>query len=451
MHARGFENQQVTSNTPTKGEAKTTRGKSIKSAAKTKNYEEGKQLLSPQKTSGRGSGFGVLTTLIEGLTAKAKAGAATLEAESGKFVDASVNLDIDIPNVPGLSLSIQGEVTYELYGSGKQFLHVRSVVGVKYGLGKFFNVNAGMLQCLELTGDNLGAAFVDAVKQCAYMVLERAGVHGQFRDLVRLAKEGPSFWDYAKTLIPIYGSYEAAKIAIARFGANNIEAAYKAFVAFFKNDETVAFDASVGLQAGAGAEVKNIEGGITLAASMGVQDVEGKEARAYGEISGEGQISKGNNSALIRVSKRWLSSKDTVVCLSFSGTFSYSKRLDPKKRGLEILSGLLGGHAFRLTMDQIAATGQSGGKLSSVTQMAALFIDLAAASGVKGELAENLAGIDFALERRNGRFESVSARIKSGIGTSFDIAKAEVSAMTGSFFDVSADVQKFLAATAGGR
>jgi hypothetical protein len=425
------------------------RGGDLRQAAKAKGYEEGRQMLSPQKASGRASGLSSLSSFVDGLAAKARAGAATLEAEAGQFVEAEVALDIDVPTVPGLSVSVQGEVWYERYGSGEQFLHLRSITGVKYGLGRIFNVGAGMVQRLELTGESLGAALIDAVKQCAYLMLERAGVHQQFRELERLAREGPGFWDYAKALIPVYGNYEVAKLAIARFGADNIRKAYQGFVEFFRNDESVSFDASIGVMGAGGAKAGGVEGGLMLAASVGVEDVEGREAKAFGEVAGEGRVERGNSYALLRVAKRWYGAGQTSLSIDFWGAFAYSKGIDPKGRGVAILARVLGGQAFRMTMAQLGQAKQGGGRLTAVSQVASTFIDLAAAGGAKGEIAESMAGIELSLEQRNGRWEGVTARVKSMVGSGFDAGKAEVGLKVGGFWEVSGEVEKLLQAAEG--
>ncbi len=418
----------------------------LKQAVRGQGYQQGRQTLSPQKAPAKGSGFGALGSFIDGLTARASTAREAIEAEAGQFVEAELGLEIDIPSVPGLAVALHGEVWYERYASGEQFLHVKSLTGVKYGLGKIFNVNVSLMQRLELTGESLSAAFVDAVKQCTFLLLQRAGVMAQFQDLERLAKEGPSIWDYCQALIPVYGTYQATKMAIASVGADRIHSAYTTFVAFFRNDAAVSFDASVGVVGGAGAKVRGVEGGLEVGAAIGVEDVEGKEARAFTEVSGEGRVERDNSYALIRVAKRWLEGGKTSLKVELWGAYSTSRGIDPRKRGIEILARVFGGPLFSRALGQLSSTGQGGGKLTALSELANVFIGLAAAGGVKGPALEAMSGLEINLEQKNGHWEAVEARIKRMTGSSFDAGKAEVGLKAGGFWEASADLRKLLGA-----
>jgi hypothetical protein len=102
--------------------------------------------------AGKGGGFDSLRSFVDGLKGSATAARGAVEGEAGQFVEAGLDRHIDTPAVPGLAVSLAGEVWYERYASGEQFLHVKSLTGVKCGLGSIFNVNLNLMQRLELTG-----------------------------------------------------------------------------------------------------------------------------------------------------------------------------------------------------------------------------------------------------------------------------------------------------------
>jgi hypothetical protein len=215
---------------------------------------------------------------------------------------------------------------------------------------------------------------------------------------------------------------------------------------FFKNDQAVTFDASIGLQGGGGFEAKGVEGGIQLGAALGIGDTTDGTTRTFGEISGEGRVERDNSYAMIRVVKRWMQGGETSLKVELWGAYSTSRGIDPRQHGLTILARVFGGPLFSKAMGQLSATGQGGGKLTALSELANVFIGLAAAGGLKGKAAEAMSGVEVNLHQKNGHWEEVDARIKKMTGSSFEAGGANVGLKAGGFWEASADVKKMLGA-----
>lgn len=393
--------------------------------------------------------FGDLAGVIAGI--QGKAGTA-VSAQSGVFVDAAFTVDVIIPNIPGLNVSVKAGGTYTQFKSGQKELALNLGVGVKYKFAGIFNVNAYVTSGLTLKGNDLGAAFVDALKQTVYYQLEVAGVHQQFAEMYRIANEGPGLGDWAKCFIPFYGNVHAAKMIAAAGGRDNIVNAYKAFRAFFANNAAVGFEASVGFQVGGAGQAKGATGAeVALGAKVGLEDVNNNSTKGFAEVGGELEVRKGNTFVRGRVSKRWTEGGKQVLKVGFTSGFDIANNVNPYDKATKVLSTVFGDALFGAAMSQLASQ-KEGGNLGSFTTLANYFLDVAAMGGLHSENIASMAGLDITLQRTNGTWDKVSARLKSmtqvGTGRSSSVSvgaasvKANVSA--GSFLDVSADLRKLL-------
>ena len=383
---------------------------------------------------------------------KALVGDIAGKVKTAQFVDAAFKAAIPIPQVPGLSVTVIASGTFIADSKGAKELSLKLGVGVQYKLGSLFNVNADFNEALKLKGNDLGAALVDAVKQSTYWALEKAGVHTKFAELVQLATEGPGFWDVAKVLVPVYGTYQAAKLAVAAFGADKIVAAHKEMVAFFQNDAKVGFEASLGLGGGGGVKAGTTGASGRLEARAGLEDVDNKSVKGFTELAGEVGGNSGNSMVKMRYSKRFREGGQRLRTLEIQSALSMPKAaFDPAGS-----QGLMRDASFLWSLVSVVRSldkAQEGGGVADAMGVVSSVLKLG--SQVFGNTAnfDNLMGLDVKVTKTDDTWTVNYARIKMmtqiGTGTGVSVGGIEANVKIGSFFDVGGVLNAGLAAMGG--
>ncbi|MCK6570548.1 hypothetical protein L6V77_05470 [Myxococcota bacterium] len=371
----------------------------------------------------------------------------SFQVARGEFADVEVWVDVPIPQLPGATGKIGLKGTYTCDKAGKKELSLSVDGGLAWELFKVIRASVRLQTALKLSGDDLGAAFTDALKQNLFMVLQTSGVDNQVQELARLAKDGPSAWELAQALVPIYGTYDAAKIAIARVGKDKVLEFHRAYGAFFHNNPNVGFESSVAVVADAeiGATTK---GKGTLEGRVGLEDVDNKKAKKFAEVAGEVMVSNGNNLAKVRVAKRRREGGQDVVKLDLSGQFSVPRSL-AKDSGSRLANarGLFQSVKGLYTAVRGA---QEGRDIPQISGVANALLSGFGTLGIAGKQADFLQGIEANFTWTNGTLSACTARLKNitqlGTGTGQTVGPVEANVQLGTFTDVS---KEFAAAAAG--
>jgi hypothetical protein len=279
------------------------------------------------------------------------------------------------------------------------------------------------------------------------MVLQTTGVDNQVQELARLAKDGPSAWELAQALVPIYGTYDAARIAIARVGKDKVLEFHRAYGAFFHNNPNVGFESSVALLGDA--EVgSTTKGKGTLEGRVGLEDVDNKKAKKFAEVAGEVMIANGNNLAKVRVAKRRREGGQDVVKLDLSGQYSVPRSL-AKDAGSRLANAK---GIFKAVKSLYTAVkgAQEGREIPQISGVANAMLAGFGTLGIANKQADFLQGLEANFTWTNGTLSSCSARLKNitqlGTGTGQTVGPVEANVQLGTFTDIS---KEFAAAAAG--
>lgn len=404
----------------------------------------------PAKPDQAAAGGGLAATSFEGL--KALVSKIASGVKTGTFADVFLRAAIPVPQVPGLSIQVSASGSFAVDSKGEQELSMTLGVGANYRLGTLFDVTADINETTMLRGADLGAALVDCIKQSAYWALQKAGVHGQFAELVRLAQQGPSFWDYAKVLIPVYGTYQTAKLAISTFGTDKIIAAHAAFREFFTNDATVGFEASMGVGAGAGATTGDKGASGRLEARAGLEDVNNEQTRGFTELAGEVAGNLGNSSVKVRYAKRFREGGQPQISIELTSALSMPK----KAFQLDGSESLMRKGSFLWSIISVGrklhAVNKEGSTINAMELVSSL-LNLGSMVFGNTQTFDSLMGLDIKVTELDGQWNVANARIKSmnqiGVGTPTYIAGGAANVKVGTFVDVSGVLNQGLAALAG--
>lgn len=232
------------------------------------------------KGNGDGAGGGPFGGLLD------KLGRLTAEVEVGQYVKASLAESIPVPEVPGLTLDTGGELTFTWFAGGKLSLEASITQGATWELFELIDVSVSRTLTVELHGDDLGAALVDALLQSVRVMVQLLGVEQQLVQLRRLAEHGPNVGDLVDAFIgsacPWSGKPNLATLAIAKLGGRRVIELVDAYFAFFHDRPDVGFSVSFQQQTSAGA------GGteVALDATLGIEDVGDEEAMPFAALGG---------------------------------------------------------------------------------------------------------------------------------------------------------------------
>ena len=395
----------------------------------------------PKAGGGSSGAWGGLTGAIGGMEAS---------CEAGSFVEAELKVDIPIPEVPGLNVSVGGKGKYYYSGDPKdKKLKLSASIGAKYKLLSLVEAEGKLETELELRGEDLGAAAIDAVKQTVYKMLGDKGAIAELEDWYRLAQQGPGLKDGLKTLLPVYGTYESGKILAAMTNRDAIVRNHDALLHFFDNNEKVGFTVSIGAAVGAKVGSKDKNAGVELSARAGIDDKDNKKAEAFTEVAGKLSGQWGASSVEIEASKKMQGGKKTVG-LSLSGELDVGEYLSKGGKPANLVRDAKLIAACQGTATAIGAN--SGGKIVEIGQLAGAVGDMATRMGSGlGEHGSHTLGLELSFEWEDGKFKSVEAKVEDAVGvsTAKAIPGVEASFKVGSFVSVSGEFAAALGAGKG--
>ena len=422
------------------------------------SYEAGAAMLSPGggAVQMRGTGAPVQRDGPGRGGTQASASAGTFEALSarvrsiaggihtGQFANVTINVAIPVASVPGLEVTVgvQGSIAADSTGA-KEF-NCQLSGGVKYGLGRIFNVNAAVSGSLQLTGADLGAALVDALKQSLHVALNASGVDRNLND-AHTALNNPQ--TRAQRLL----AWGVGDEWIATFNRG-----YRGYFDFFRNNGAVGFEASIAIQVGAAVEAGDRGGSVALEARTGIEDVGNNDAQTFAEIAGQVQGNVGNSQASVRFAKRARSGGTSTVSIEVQGQLSMPRTaFSPTGQATFMEAVRTGMFLQKIYACARALSGaREGANLREALAVASSAANLGtAAFGTSGAALDSLMGIEVKVSRTNNVWTVERARFKSmtqaGTGTGRSVGGVEANVQVGTFIDFTGAVNAGLAAYGG--
>jgi hypothetical protein len=378
--------------------------------------------------------------------------------KAGIFANASLDVTVPVPDVPGLYIIIQFEGKYAHYGDDKkgsvlqQELELKQTIGVKWELFDIISFEADLFQYLKLEGENLGEAFVDAVKQIAYKILIDQGIDEDFRKLAtwrdlsavgKIKDLGMDIWRH-----PIlFRQIQFVKLASSVVSPQEIKKAYDAYSRFFKNNDKVGFEYGIGAAASAKAEAGGFEAQLSAEAIVGIEDSEEVKAAKFAEVAFAGGVTMHDSDLKFRFAKRWREDGSERVKLDLEGEFpglaGAGKQIESNVK-LFLKSGACL-NALRATAASHKEGEDKKMDINAIAQTAAIIIPFKA-----GDRKEKF-GLDISIENTMSGGKSAwkgSVRIKemqefksgmkpAGVGV-------EMKVKYGTFIDISAEIEAYL-------
>jgi len=240
---------------------------------------------------------------------------------------------------------------------------------------------------------------------------------------------------------------------VSQVGAENIKSAYTEFNKFFRNNPSVGFEVTVGVEGGAefNNPVAGMTGSLKGTAGAGIEDVGNKDAQGFVEAAGEIELAKNNNAVRIRVGKRWRERGSSQLKFELSGQWSTSARLADASQAVQIMKALKDTYGLAKVVAELSGVKKGGQPIGQLSTVAKGFIDIAAIQGVSSHQATAMLGLELSVENNNGVWDKATARVKSmtqvgtGKGQSLGVpgvGELEANVQFGKFWDVSADIQK---------
>jgi hypothetical protein len=365
------------------------------------------------------------------------------KVKRGEFVDLDFKVQVPAAQLPGAMIRLATKGSFAVDQAGNKDMEATVGVGLGWTLFEVIKANVMLNFTMKLSGKDLGAAFVDALKQNLAMHLRASGVDKQLSELNRLATVGPTSEEKRSALIPIFGTVDAMKIALAKYQKDRIVSNYRAYREFFKNNPEVGFETSAALTGTAEAG-KTTKGGVTAEVRAGLEDVNKKNAKAFVEGSWEVYLVRGNNTVKFKVSRRDREDGSQLLRVGVKSTYSIAKHLSMNQAAGTFAKGI--GPALQVMVGAAGKTKDKGG-LPELTTLANVALDTAGALGSTSKHLDSLVGLDASLDRVDGVWSKHSAKLKSmtqmGTGTkesvNIGVAKVEANVQIGTFVDVSND------------
>jgi hypothetical protein len=365
------------------------------------------------------------------------------KVKRGEFVDLDFKVQVPAAQLPGAMIRLATKGSFAVDQAGNKEMEATVGVGLGWTLFEVIKANVMLNFTMKLSGKDLGAAFVDALKQNVAMHLRASGVDKQLSELYRLATVGPTSDEKRSALIPIFGTVDAMKIALAKYQKDRIVSNYRAYREFFKNNPEVGFETSAALTGTAEAG-KSTKGGVTAEVRAGLEDVNKKNAKAFVEGSWEVYLVRGNNTVKFKVSRRDREDGSQLLRVAVKSTYSIAKHLSMNQAAGAFAKGI--GPALQLMVGAAGKTKDKGG-LPELSMLANAALDTAGSLGSASKHLDSLVGLDANLDRVDGVWSKHSAKLKSmtqmGTGTkesvNIGVAKVEANVQIGTFVDVSND------------
>ena len=364
---------------------------------------------------------------------------------TGQFADVRINCRIPIPEVPGLSLTIGIGGSIAVGSNRQKELNCSLSGGAMFGLGSVFNINANVNGALQLTGEDLGAALVDCLKQSTHVALRNAGVDQRLNELVQMARNP-----------------QTCTQQILAFGVDQLTAVQRAYVAFFADNGAVGFSASIGVQAGVGVSSGNRGLSAALEARVGLENRAGdRETHAFTELAGQVQGNVGNSQATVRYSKHMVDGGATTCAVEVNGQVSMPARAWAPEGTRTFMSTMRDGLFVNkiVTCARALANAQDGASLGEAMAVVSSSLALGSATfGNPGAGFDSLMGIEVRVSNTvdasgQSRWTVDRARFKSmtqlGTGTGVEVGGVTANVQIGTFIDGTAAVNDGIHALAG--
>lgn len=373
-----------------------------------------------------------------------------MEAEANAGLFANLSIKVEIPTeVPGLFITVELAGKYTRYPNNEKKLSVQESVGVEYEFLEIFSLAANLFLYLNLEGKDLGAAFIDALKQTTFYMLEGAGINKEFAKLAKWKDKSSGEKALDLVLDYRYGPFSSfvqlAKIYSSTASAKEIEAAYQAYLKFFKNNETVGFELGLGGEASAGADVGGLEATVSAQAIVGLEDVDKKKVTEFAEVAFAGEGKHNDSKLSFRLSKRWRGNGTSQIKFEFDGEFAGNLGL--KTEVIEGLREFLQAGAFTTAFTTVSDSDKEG-KGGSVN-MTALKEAVAMSLPVKTGKKKMGLSLSFTYETGHGKSSwKVEALIKVMKEFKDEPQKGtigpEIEVQYGTFIEISGEIQQIL-------
>lgn len=363
---------------------------------------------------------------------------------TGHFANVTLNVAFPVASVPGLNITIgvQGSIAVE--ANGQKEFNCQLSGGAQYGLGRIFNINAAVSGALQLKGADLGASLVDAVKQSLHVALRGAGVDSRLNE-AHQALNNP------QTRTQRLVAWGVGEEWIATFNGG-----YRGYFDFFRNNGAVGFEASVGIQVGAGAQAGDRGGSVTLEARTGIEDVNNTDAQTFTELAGQVQGNVGNSQASVRFSKRNRGGGTATVAIEVNGQLSMPRTAFAPTGQRTFMEAVRTGMFLHKVYScaRALSNAREGANLREALDVASSAANLGtAAFGTSGVAMDALMGIEIKVSRTNNQWTVERARFKSmtqmGTGTGQAVGGVEANVQVGTFIDFTGAVNTGLAALGG--
>ncbi len=364
---------------------------------------------------------------------------------TGQFADIRINCRIPVPEVPGLSLTVGIGGSIAIGSNRQKELNCSLSGGAMFGLGSIVNINANVNGALQLTGQDLGAALVDCLKQSTHVALRNAGVDQRLNELVQMAQHPQTCTEQ-----------------LLAFGADRLTAAQRAYVGFFADNGAVGFSASIGAQAGIGATAGNRGLSGALEARVGLENSAGNgETHAFTELAGQVQGNVGNSQATVRYSKHAVEGGATTSAVEVNGQVSMPATAWAPAGTRTFMSTVRDGMFLNKIVSCVRALAHAQSGASPADAMAVLASSLAlgsAAFGTPGPHFDSLMGIEVKVSSTvdaagQSHWTVDRARFKSmtqiGTGTGVEVGGVTANVQIGTFIDGTAAVNDGIHALAG--
>lgn len=398
----------------------------------------GAQQGAPQQQSGSASSFANMRTLVTRIAG----GVVT-----GQFANVSINCAFPVPEVPGLSLTVGVSGSIATGSNGQKEFNCQLSGGAQYGLGRIFNINANINGSLQLTGADLGAALVDALKQSLRQALFQAGAETGLNS-AHSALNNPQ--TRAQRLL----AWGVGEEWIETFNRG-----YRGYFDFFQNNGATGFEASIGIQIGAGASAGSRAVSGSLEARTGLEDAAGNagRAQAFTELAGQIQANSGNSQASVRFSKRQRSGGQTTTAIEVNAQLSMpATAYSPA--GQRTFMSTLRDAAYLwkiISVGRALNNARGGANIGEALQLASTTASLASATfGNSGQAFDSLMGLELKVSETAGVWTVERARYKSmsqmGTGTGQSVGGVEANVQIGTFIDVTEAIATIRSLAAGG-
>lgn len=368
----------------------------------------------------------------------------------GTFANASLKVNVPIPQVPGLSIAIEFEGKYARFQDGEQELELRQAIGVEWSFFDIFTVHAKEFQYLKLEGKNLGDAFVDAVKQVTRRILINSGVEKELAHLAswkqlstveKIADLGSDLFQYG----PLSPLVSIPKLMSSTASSKQIKGAYAAYCEFFKNNAAVGFEVGIGVSVGAEADLGELGAAVSFEAIAGIEDVGRVKAVEFAEVAATGGGKVLGSEVKFRLGKRWRADGTQRLKFEMEGVFPGVP--GASKQVTTGVKAFLKSGACLAAFGETAATDKEGD--GGEVDIAALAQTAAAVIPIKG--AKQKMGLDLGLENTIGGGKSswkANARIKEMQAFDNELGAGgvgvEMKLQYGSFIDISGEIETYL-------